>query len=149
MGSMFKIFTEQLRDGRKEKIDLTIAPDFLDMHEAEISLSSPVEIRGEAYVTETHLIFHLDAKVEIVMPCAICNQPTSLILRAQNIYSTLPLDTLPSTIYDYRDLIREELVLLVPQFIECQKGRCPARADLEHYTKKPDVPSPFANLPMP
>jgi uncharacterized metal-binding protein YceD (DUF177 family) len=148
---MFKIFVEQLKDGRKEKIDFTVDPEFLDLHEAEIALPSPVKIEGEAYVTDAELILHLNVETTAIVPCAVCNKPTSIPLAAKEVYFTTPLDTLPSAIYDYTDVIRDELVLLIPQFVECGgENQCPGRADLKKYSKKPDdASSPFANLSLP
>jgi uncharacterized metal-binding protein YceD (DUF177 family) len=147
---MFKIFTEQLKEGHKEEINLVSPPDFLDLQEAEITLSSPVTVQGEAYTTDSELVLHLQASTEVVLPCSICNEPAPLSLSANEIYFTIFLYDLKSAIYDYTHVIRDELLLLIPQFTECREGRCPSRKDLEKYQKKPHAnSSPFADLPLP
>lgn len=85
-----KIFIEQLHPDHQKKIDLSVPPDFFELSETELILEAPVSIKGEIYVTDHHLILHLDAKTHAKMPCAICNNLTDLSLEAK-IYESLPL----------------------------------------------------------
>lgn len=141
-----KIFTQQLTNDHHEKIDLTLSPEFLDLHEKEIKTPSPVTLKGEAYVIDDLLMlsFHLATDVEI--PCSICNSPTKVRLQNKDILISLPLSELPSSVFDYSDLIREEVVMLLPQFVECKKDACPERAQLKPFLKQEKKNFPFADL---
>lgn len=145
-----KIFTQQLRNGYKEKIDLKIAPDFLDLLEKEIRTPSPVMIKGEAYCIDDLLMIALDASTEIEMPCSICNTSARVLLENKNILLSIPLSELSSAIVDYTELLREELVMLIPQFIECNQQACPQRKEIQPYLKTSSEEKghnfPFADL---
>lgn len=150
MDSPLKIFTEQLRHGKREMIEHVLPSDLLDLNEPDISFHSPVHLKGEAYETDEHLILHLFAHTEVQMPCSVCNQMTVVPLQAEDIYHTIPLNELKSTIFDFTDIVREELVLLIPQFVECQEGKCPERSTVTKFMKSPKVSDehhfPFADL---
>jgi uncharacterized metal-binding protein YceD (DUF177 family) len=141
-----KIFTQQLTNDHREKIDLTLPPDFLDLHEKEIKTPSPIKIKGEAYVLDDLLMLDFSLELEIEMPCSICNRPTRVALQNKNILISLPLSELPSSVFDCTDLVREETVMLLPQFVECKKGACPERARLKPFLKKEKKNFPFADL---
>ncbi len=149
MQSELKIFVEQLKDGHKEKIQLTLPADFLQMQEKELEVIRPVEISGEAYTTDDSLILHLNCRTAVRMPCAVCNDPAEIELSASDIYFSQPFEELKSEIFDYAFVVREELLLLLPQFAEC-KGKCSKRKDLEALLKKKpaaaNVQYPFADL---
>lgn len=145
-----KIFTEQLKDGRKEKIDLVLSSGFLDLTEQEIQTPYPVIVKGEAYCLDELLMIALDVETAIEMPCAICNSATRVPLQNKNILLSIPLSELPSAIFDYSDLLREEIIILIPQFVECQAGSCPERKEIQPYLKTDNKAHshnfPFADL---
>lgn len=150
MHNQLIIYTEQLKNGRKECIKLTVDPSFLDVHEKEVSFETPVHIEGEAYVTEDHLVLQLSCSTRVKLLCTICNDPLFFPLHISKIYYTLDLNQLPSAIFDYSSLIREELLLLIPPFAECNCGQCPERKSISSLlkNKKATDPmhSPFSNL---
>lgn len=146
MTEQLKIFTEQFREGHREKIDVALPPDFLDLHEKEIRTSSPVTVKGEVYVLDDLLMLSFDVSTEIEMPCSICNKIVKVPLKNKNFLISIPLSELPSSVFDCSELVREEIVMLVPQFIECKKGACPERPELKPYLKKASQNFPFADL---
>ncbi len=145
-----QLHTQQLRDGKRDEITATLSPEFLEIQEKDITFKTPIHIQGEAYATEDHLILQLSARTEVNMPCTICNEMVFVPLEAKNIYHTIPFDELKSLIFDFTDLVREEIVLLIPQFIECRQGKCPERSDISKFMKKkiaaPHNHFPFADL---
>lgn len=149
------IYTEQLRDGHKELVNLCLDPSFLDIHEKELSCDAPVRIEGEVYATEDHLVFHLTCTTSIKLPCAVCNQTLSLPLNVSKIYHTLSLKELSSAIFDYSTLVREEIILKIPPFAECCNGQCPERASLSSFLKSSQAEKqtptyfPFSKLDFP
>jgi uncharacterized metal-binding protein YceD (DUF177 family) len=153
MSHELNIFVEQLQEGLPEKISLTVPSGFFDLNETDLTLDAPVSIKGEIYVTDHHLILHLEAQTHAKMPCAVCNNPTDLSLEAK-IYESLPLSELESTIFDYSSFVKEELLLQIPLVAECQNN-CPERLNLKPFLKeaglKKAAPSenthfPFADL---
>lgn len=146
MAEQLKIFTQQLSEDARETINLTLAPDFLDLKEDELRASSPVKIEGEAYVLDDMLMVQLEVETTIEMPCSICNKMTKVQLENKNVVVSLPLSELPSSVFDYTDLLREEIVMLIPPFAECKKNGCPERASLKPKPKEPSQNFPFADL---
>lgn len=150
-----KIFIEQLREGDEEEFSLLTAPAILAVEEPELSFTEPVQIRGRAYTTSSDLVMYLQCQTNAEMPCAICNEKTTVSLDTGMQCHTFPLSDFKSKIFDYTDLVREEILMHLPQFVECQPEKCPARSVLNLYSKKqgnngPDfqeaIEYPFANL---
>ncbi len=139
------IHTEQLEEGKKERIKATLPPDFLAISEAELSFKSPILLSGEAVVITDHLILLFSAKTEALMPCSVCNKNIRISIQVQEISHTLPLSEMASSIFDYTDLVREEILLQIPQFVECSSGKCPERPQIDKFLKKPGN-FPFADL---
>jgi uncharacterized metal-binding protein YceD (DUF177 family) len=148
--SPLKIFTEQLRDGKREEIEHVLSPDFLGIQESDLVFHSPIHLKGEAYATDEHLILQLSAHTEVKMLCSICNEMTFISLKTEEIYHTILFTDLKSTIFDFTDLIREEIVILIPLFVECQQGKCPDRKHVSKFMKNkaiyPQNHFPFADL---
>ena len=150
MPEQLKFFTEQLRNDHREKINATLPPELLDLHEKEILTPSPIVIKGEAYVLDDLLMLSCSIKTEVEMPCSICNAATRVSIQNKDIFISLPLSELPSSVFDCSDLIREEILMLLPQFVECKKGACPKRQELKPYLKSEKKEGtqnfPFADL---
>lgn len=150
MQSLLTIHTDQLDEGKREEIDLTLPPDFLDVKEDDLSFPHPIRVKGETYVITDHLVLLLSVETKAQMPCTICNKKISVPIKTQDISHTLPLAEMESTIFDYTDLLREEIILLIPQFAECENGKCPERAQIAPFMKKkgadPTQNFPFADL---
>lgn len=146
MPEQLKIFTEQLRNDQREKLNLSLSPDFLDLNEKEVKATAPVVIKGEVYVLDDLLMLAFDLSTDVEMACSICNKPTKVPLKSKNILISIPLSELPSSVFDCSELVREEIVMLIPQFVECKPGACPQRQELKSYLKKDSQNFPFADL---
>jgi uncharacterized metal-binding protein YceD (DUF177 family) len=154
MQGLLKIHTEQLNEEKREEINLTLPPDFLDVKEDDLYFPHPIHVKGETYVITDHLVLLLTVKTQVQMPCSICNKKISVPLETQDISHTLPLAEMESTIFDYTDLLREEIILLIPLFAECENGKCPERDQIAKFMKKkaadpaadPTQNFPFADL---
>jgi len=147
MESPLKIFTEQLRDGKREAFEYVLPPDFLDLSEPDLIFHSPIYLKGEVYATDEDLILQLSARTEVKMPCSICNEMTFATLKTEDLYHTILLDELKSTIFDFTPILREELIILIPHFVECQQGKCPERKVLAKFIK-PKTVSPHHHFPF-
>lgn len=146
MTEELKIFTEQLKGDRRQKIDTRLPPDFLDLVEKEVKTPSPVNVKAEAHILDDLLMLQLDVATDIEMPCSICNTSTIVPLQNKNILISIPLSELSTSIYDISGLVREEILLLIPQFIECKKGACPERKAINPFLKHEKKNFPFADL---
>lgn len=146
----FKIFTENLKKGGREKIREELEPDFIDVKEERLSFEDTVYIEGEAYVADHELILNLDIKTDVMIPCSICNKPVKTPISLKNIYIAEPLDSIKSGVFSLVDPLREAILLEAPIFSECEGGECPSRKELEKYFKKPEQEGyhPFENLEL-
>lgn len=155
MKERYKIFVEQLRDGRVEKLEEVFTPEFLDVHEKELCFADPVKVCGEAYLADDDLVLHLDADTFCSVPCRICNEPVKLALGFKGFYHAIPLSEIKTGVYEYNEILRETLLLEVPALAECHGGKCPQRREMAKYLKKEnplgkadleDGYQPFADL---
>src|SRR5262249_1756536 len=150
---VFKIYIEQLRDGHEEKIHEQLDPRFLDVQEPDLLFDKPVELEGVAYLAEHELVFHWDIWTEVLIPCSICNEPVRVPIHIQNFYYSEPISEIKSGVYNFKNLLRETILLEVPTFTECNQGHCPKREEYRKYLKESsNRPSdeegyhPFADL---
>lgn len=152
MDDAFKIYVEQLRDGHVEKLEESFSPEFLDVQEKELTFKGPVSFHGEAYLANDDLVLRFSVLCHYQLPCVICNQPVEQELEVQNYYHSVPLTEVKSGIFNFRDSLREVVLLEVPQFAECAGG-CPERKEIAKYLKEPSSKDeeeegyqPFADL---
>lgn len=136
MNDIFKIYIEQLRDGREEKIHEKLDPSFLDIHETDLVFDKPVELEGVAYLAEHELVLHWDIRTEVTIPCIICNESVTVPMHIQNFYYSEPIAEIKTGIYNFKDLLRETVLLEVPPFTECHDGKCPQRKEYQHFLKE-------------
>jgi uncharacterized metal-binding protein YceD (DUF177 family) len=155
MDDDFKIFVEQLRNGHERKIEEVLDPEFLDIHEKDLSFRKKVYLKGKAYLAEDELILHWDAQTEAEISCSICNEPVSIGIQIQDFYHAEPLSEIKTGIFNFKDLLRETILLEVPPFAECHQGKCPKRKEIKKYLKDPSKKGldeeryhPFADLDL-
>lgn len=151
MSSPFQIWIDRLKNGQTQTIHESFSPDFLDIQEEELKADSPVVVTGEAYLTESELILHLNASTIVKMPCAICNDMIDVDLRIKDCYHAVPINEIPSGIFDYKDLLRESLLIELPKYVECNQGKCPERKTIAPYMREkqkeePNIHFPFSKL---
>ncbi len=150
MHDQLTIFTERLCPGRPEKNDLTLPPEFLGLGEEDIRFSSPLTLQGEMCRMDDLILITLAAQMTIEMPCSICNTLTTLPLQNKNILLSIPLSDVPAGSFNYTDLLREEVIMSLPQFIECHEGACPKRKEVQSFLKSAEKQAPtyfpFAEL---
>ena len=141
------ILIDRLKSGQTERIDEHLNAEFLGPDEAELKFGSVVDVKGEAYLTDDHLIIHLKAATKFTMPCSICNQMTETDLKIDHFYQAVPIEEIPSAVFNYQDLLRESLLIELPGTIECNAGKCPEREIIETYMgSKEKTNLPFADL---
>lgn len=140
MARALEIFLDRLREGQVEKFTLSLPPSLLGPSEAELLFESPVLVQGEAYLSEEELVLRFSLQSEILMPCSICNRMIPQKIEVSSTYHTLPLEEIPSNVFDPSSLFRETLLLELPQYVECG-DKCPQRETLAPYLQKTEAPS--------
>lgn len=153
MDVTYNIYIERLRDGHIEQIQETLDPAIMGIPEKFLSFHDPIEIKGQAYLAEDTLVLHLDINTYSSIPCSVCNEPVKSPIEINNFYHAIPLEQIKTGIYNYKEILRESILLEAPAFAECQEN-CPKREELQKFFKKPGSNSvedeegyqPFANL---
>ncbi len=145
--SAFKILIDRLKGGSSYKIDLKADPEFLGPDEPELIFDAPVIVKGEAYLTDEHLIIHLKAATQAKMPCAICNQMIEIDLQVDNFYHAEPTSEIKGAIFDFSEALRASLLIELPRTVECNGGKCHERASMAPFIQpKERTHFPFANM---
>ena len=132
----FKIFVDRLRQGNSAQIDEDYSPAFLDVDEKELGYQGKVHVKGEAYLAEQNLVFHLAIDAVARMPCLICNEPVDVPVHIGDFYHTEPLEAIKGGVFDMQEMLRENIILETPSFIECNDNQCKKREELQKYFKK-------------
>lgn len=135
MDDQFKIYVEQLRDGHTETISEQLDPAFLEINEKELAFPYPVEVEGEAYLADDSLILKFEIKAKPVLLCAICNAPVEVPMEIHELYHAEPIEDIKSGIFNFKELLRENIISEVPTLAECNQGKCPERNKLAKYFK--------------
>lgn len=153
MSEPFKIYIDRLRGGSTETIDTVLDPSFLDVQETDLSFPSPVQLKADVYLTDEHLIIHLQASTKAVRPCSICNQPIATDLMVKDFYHTEAIQEIPSAIFDFSEVLREALLVELPLVVECNGGKCPEREALRPFMsskERKENPTyfPFTDIEM-
>jgi len=154
MDDSFKIYIEQLRDGREEHIEEKLDPVFLDIQDEDLKFEKPVELQGVAYLADNELVLHWNIHTEALLPCSICNEPVAVQVQVQNFYYCVPTQEIKTGIYNFKELLRETILLELPGFAECNQGKCPKRKEYKKFLKELSDPllekeegyQPFADL---
>lgn len=144
-----KIYIDRLKNGQTLKIEEVISPDFLDIDEDDLVFKDPVHLKGEAYLSNEHLIIHLNIATAAILPCNICNAPVQIPISIKNIYLTKLLAEIKGAIYDVADEVRESILLQTPLFAECNNGNCSERKNLKNFLKRDSRASGNPNLHFP
>lgn len=139
MDDRFKIYPDQLRNGNVEEINELYEPDFISINEKELKFVKPVSVKGQAYLADDNLVLNLDIEAFAVMPCSICNEAVEICIDIESLYHVEPLEQIKGAVYNLKELLREAIVIDVPNFAECHNGHCPQRKEMAKYFKKDDV----------
>ena len=124
-----KIYVQRLRDGQPDPLEEDIPPEVMEIEERELRFEDPIEVRGQCYLADDHLVVEMDLSSRAQMPCAICNEDVAIPLNVEGVRSLIDLDEIKTGVFDASELIREELLLVLPLRIECN-DRCPEREKL-------------------
>ena len=154
MDDRFKIYIDRLRDDQPESWEGEFSPEFMETEEQELHFRKPVQVKGQAQVTDGELLvtMRLCAKAEI--PCSICNEKTEVAIAPETIVHMLPISEVKGAVFNWAPVAREAILLEVPGYAECG-GNCPRRPEMERHMKRNDGEAedkdgyrPFADLQL-
>ncbi len=136
MEEEFKIYVDQLREGQEKAISESYDPQFLDLHESDLDFKKNIELKGVAYTAEDELILHWNIRAEALVACSICNEKVPVDIVIDNFYHSEPTGEIKGAVFNFKDLLRETILLEVPTFVECNEGQCPKRKEVDKYLKR-------------
>ena len=133
------LLIEHLREGKSSPFEENFDPKALTLEDGELSFKAPIHVKGIGYIAEDHIVIQLDIKGSAYLPCSVCNKPVNIPVILKNAYITKPLSDLSGGKLYFTEDLRELILLEVPSFAECNKGKCPDRAHIEKYLKQPAI----------
>lgn len=148
----FRIYTDRLKDNEEQVIQEELDPSFLDIVDQELKFEKNVSLQGTAYLADDELVLRLNVSTVVTIPCVICTDWIEVPIVIEDFIHVVPLTEIRTGVYDFREILRDEILLAVPNFVECHNGKCPSRKDIDKFLKKPDakdqedVYHPFADL---
>jgi len=148
MSEPFKILIDRLKGGHTLKIEELLDPSFLGPNEPELCFHTKVPIKGEAYLTDDHLVLHLKTATKVSMPCAVCNKMIDVELKADNFYHTEPLEEIRGAVFDFTEALREALLIELPKTVECNRGKCPERTIIAPFLRSQERTEKTTYLPF-
>lgn len=153
MDEAFKIYIDQLRGGKETEIHEELDPEFLDICEPDLTFEKKIKLDGRAYLAENELVLNWTINAEALIACLICSQKVPVDIEIDHAYESVPLTEIRSGIYNFKEILREAILLELPAFAECNQGNCPKRKEYAKYLKEPSPGSsdkeghrPFADL---
>lgn len=131
----FIINTDRLRKSKdlKLKIEISAPSDFLDVTEPELDFGNQINIKGEAYIVDDQLVLQFEVVVPLILVCKVCNGDASIVRKIDNFYHVEDLKMLKSPHFDFGKVLREEILLEIPRYPECNGGSCPEREFINKY----------------
>lgn len=136
---LLKIYVEQLRGGKTWPLHVDLSPDFLEVQEKELAFLDPVRLDGEAYLAQDELVIQVAVHTQAQVPCRICNEFFKIDIAIDKLVHLEPITDLKRGYFDISELLREAILLEVPQIAECHGGHCPSRKDVEKFLSEPNA----------
>lgn len=128
------IYIDRLRDGDKELIEENLSSNVFGT-DKNFYFTSLINIRGDTYLAGDHLVLSLEIKLDVSLPCIVCNDWTPYSIHIKNFLHTESLEKIKNGLYDYSEFIRDAIFLEIPTYFECNKN-CPERIHLNSYLIK-------------
>lgn len=128
------IYIDRLRDGGKEVIEENLPSNFFGTDE-NFYFTSFINMRGEAYLAGDHFVLSLKIKLDVSLPCIVCNDWTPYSIHIKKFLHTELLEKIKNGLYDYSDTVRDAIFLEIPAYFECHNN-CPERIHLNSYLIK-------------
>lgn len=150
MEDLFKIYIDRLESGEEELIKETFPSTVMEIFESELAFKYPIYFEGKVTMTTTSLLLTFSVETIATLPCAICNGEASVKIKIINFHHMEKLEDVKGGIFNFKNLLRETVLLEIPLKAECHEGNCPERINMVKYMKKKgqegEFYQPFADL---
>lgn len=133
--NFFKIYLDRLKDGHVEELNDKISSDFMEIADPDLSFPEEVAFSGEAYLSDGFLILQLKIQTVALLPCLICNEKVKLPIFVDDFCLSEKISEFRHQIFDFTDEVRSSIIVKIPQYFECSKGRCPEREAITKFLK--------------
>lgn len=145
---IFNIYIDRLKGGKRAEIVESVAPVFMEIAESDLAFNSPIALKGEAFVSDGTLFLELEIETVALMMCSICNCQFAFKVHIPKLYHAESVDEIKGAIFNFREIVREQILLEIPPVVECQNGSCPERQSMAKFMKKNAAEDfhPFAEL---
>lgn len=128
-----KIYIDRLANEENFEQQGTLPSSILELNPSEAS-ASDIAYDLKAYLADDHLILNFEASCQIKLPCKICNEPTTVDIKCLNQTILIPLSEVKKGAWEASDSIREQILLSIPPFAECEDS-CPEREFVKKFLK--------------
>jgi hypothetical protein len=136
----FRIYLDRLKPlgSAVEEFDETVPPEFIGVDDRELRFEAPVHFSGKAYLAGKNCIIQVSVETEASQPCPICGAWGRTPIQLRQVTIPVEEEHIHGGVLDLRGPLREEIVMAVPQFVECRPEGCPERAEIARYLKQPE-----------
>ncbi len=148
----FKVYINDLAKGKTHGLEIKEPAEVLEIEDSELEMIGDLSVIGEVYIAGNELILHLSLNVTAQLPCKFCNGPAEVPIEVNDLYETIEVDKLKTGIFNFLEIVKENLLIEVPFLAECNQGNCSERAEMGKYLSKEESSNkdqgqkPFANL---
>ncbi|SCA64226.1 Uncharacterized protein SCG7086_CT_00040 [Chlamydiales bacterium SCGC AG-110-P3] len=130
--SPLAVYVDRLRGGGIQSLEAELGPEYLAVDDSEARIKASTRVTGEASLAVEELLIRFSAATSVHVPCTVCTRDVVVPVEVTDCCHVVSEDECPHGIYDVAPLVREELVMALPRFVECE-GHCPERSAVNGY----------------
>ena len=124
------VYTERLRNG-PENLEIFIDAAHLDGDIESVDFIEPIVLLSKTYLAGNDLLFSYEWKGKCAQPCVICNEVFTREVGQEDQYITVFQEEIKCGFFDVFPSIREQIIVHVDAYGECNLGQCPFRKNLQ------------------
>lgn len=118
---IFSIYIDRLRDGKEEELHVTTSSQEIGVTIEDDTRILDVECSGTAYLSSDYLILSLAISYAFNATCRKCNELSKEKRELPMQSYTLLLESIRGSVYNYNSVIREAILLDIPEYTECRE----------------------------
>src|SRR5262245_11118195 len=116
---MSTLYIDRLRGGEEFFFEEEMNPDFLNLeNDPEFSSSEKVRVSGKAYLAGDWLVIQGSIETALTVLCSMCNESFGMPVHVDWVHEE-PISNIKGGLFDYSELVREEILLEVPYYRLC------------------------------
>lgn len=111
-----------------------LSRDFFDLaSDDELSPQSDILVFGKAYCASEWIMVQALVTTLVCLPCSICDERCLLPIQLKQWEQSIPISSVKNGVIDLSESLREDLLLEVPNFIQCGGDTCKHADELRSY----------------